>query len=154
MRQRRWASDITRLTPNAGLDLKSRAARYSRVTHSRGTRISDGANRASNNYMEAARGMRAFARLLARGQYPGRVGIIKTLPDISSNRHLKNYAFATSPRQTGCPHWHVISTDPFKPSQWALQNFSFSGGMQEQAGLPHFFVSLMGSPISSFLVCF
>ena len=41
----------------------------------------------------------------------------------------------------------MISTDPFKPSQWALQNFSFSGGIQEQAGLPHFFASLMGSPI-------
>jgi len=65
-----------------------------------------------------------------------------------------NYAFATSARQAGCPHWHVISTDPFKPSQCALQNFSLSGGIQEQAGLPHFFVSLMGFPIFAFVLTF
>lgn len=49
--------------------------------------------------------------------------------------------------QLACPHWHVISTDPFIASQWALQNFSLSGGTHAQAGLPHFLVSAINSPL-------
>ena len=55
-----------------------------------------------------------------------------------------------APAQWAWPHWQTTSTESFKASQWGLQNFSFSGGMQLQAGLPHFLTSLIDSPPSTF----
>src|SRR5271155_4313200 len=44
---------------------------------------------------------------------------------------------AAAPRHESCPQPQSTSTLSASPSQCALQNFSFSGGMQLQAGLAH-----------------
>ena len=50
---------------------------------------------------------------------------------------------AASPRQCGCPHWQEISVLSAREAQCGLQYFSLSGGTQLQAGLAHFFVSVI-----------
>jgi hypothetical protein len=47
--------------------------------------------------------------------------------------------------QPSWPQVHIISVLLAMPSQWALQYFCFSGGMQLQAALAHFFVFAMSS---------
>jgi hypothetical protein len=42
------------------------------------------------------------------------------------------------PSQLEWPHLHVISVLSAMPSQWALQYFAFSGGMQLHAAFAHF----------------
>ena len=43
-----------------------------------------------------------------------------------------------SPRHPGCPHVQTTSVCPAVPSQWALQYFDPSVGVQEHAGFAHF----------------
>jgi hypothetical protein len=47
--------------------------------------------------------------------------------------------YALAPSQFEWPHLHTISVLSAIPSQWALQYFPLSGGMQLQAALAHFF---------------
>jgi hypothetical protein len=49
------------------------------------------------------------------------------------------YAFVTSPAQSRWPHRHTTSVPLPMPSQWALQYFDPSDGVQLQAGFAHFF---------------
>ena len=51
-----------------------------------------------------------------------------------------------SPRQLECPHAQSTSVLPAMPSQWALQYFDPSVGIQEQAGFSHFLGCAILSP--------
>jgi hypothetical protein len=51
-----------------------------------------------------------------------------------------------APRQESCPHPQSTSTLSSIPSQWALQYFCFSGGIQLQAALAQVLTSVIGSP--------
>jgi len=55
-------------------------------------------------------------------------------------------AFMASPRQPAWPHVQTTSVFPAMDSQWALQNFWPSGGMQLQEEFAHFLVLAIVDP--------
>jgi hypothetical protein len=63
--------------------------------------------------------------------------------DLFLGRGLTGYVRIALPWQLGCPHAHITSVWPLRPSQCGLQNFDLSAGTQLQAGFAHFFASDM-----------
>jgi hypothetical protein len=61
----------------------------------------------------------------------------------SGRTSISNYCPPTLPPQLGWPQRQTSSVDPPAPSQWALQYFEPSAGMQSQVGFAHFLGGLV-----------